>query len=155
MSKLFSTGMYSRKTLRKGYSKAISMMFCSLWVHTLISRGRHMLLSQVCLCFCLTFSQRKYILITCKKRWKAIWIIGLQQSGISHKKALKIVNFKYYCGLNKRTPKGFVAGHYQNANSTLNDSCIDNYIYCTPKKFFRIVFVSQSIVLQFLKEVQT
>ena len=30
---------------------------------------------------------------------------------------------------------------------------IDNHIYCNPKYNFRIVLVSQSIVLQFLKEV--
>ena len=45
--------------------------------------------------------------------------------------------------------------NYQRPYSTLNISCIDNCIYFTPKHFFRIVLVSQIIVLQFHKEVST
>ena len=68
---------------------------------------------------------------------------------------LKLSNLKGFHSLINRAHKGFVPGHYKRPYSTLNVSYIDNHIYDTPKQFVRIVLVSQSIVLQFLKEVYT
>ena len=153
--------MYNRKTLWKVYNcyfpettlKQFRYCFvhyrCTHWHQKEETRvfisGMFMLLSHI---------QLKGISIdSMQKKWSKVgWIMGLQQSIISHVKAIKIVHFKCFHSLNKRNlwvccstlPEAL-----QSSKCQLNWQLHLN----TQKQYFRLVPVSQSIVLQFLKEV--
>ena len=86
----------------------------------------------------------------CKAILILLYRLWVHKISVSDKKKF-ICKFR----LVNRTHKGFAPGYYQRPFSAPNISCIDDHINCTPKSFFRTVLLSQSIVLQFSKGVQT
>ena len=98
----------------------------------------------------------EYLRIVCKKviksRQNNCGLLQLQKSGISLINDLKIIKFERFSQPRQQNTQDFYFWALLEALQYLNVSYIDNHIFGSPKQFFRIVLVSQSIVLQFLIE---